>query len=120
MYVITHIEYNMVSDWTEGKRTFQRGEGVNRFGHNVLLAGLELLYILSLLALFFKLVAAFLHLLLFLICLQDKREKYIVLCIIETLLIANYGLLRISSQLIFLIHVFTFNSYLLNRLFFSF
>lgn len=57
----------------EGKRTFQRGEGVNWLGHNVLLAGLEPLHTLSLLALFFKLVAAFLHLLLFLISLQDSR-----------------------------------------------
>lgn len=67
----------MISDWTGRLRTFQRGEGVDWFGHNVLLASLEPLHILSLLALLFKLVTAFLRLLLFLISLQEKIENYI-------------------------------------------
>lgn len=66
----------MMPDRTKRKHTFQRGEGVDWFGHNILLAGLEPLHTLSLLALLFKLVAAFLCLLLFLISLQGKREKY--------------------------------------------
>lgn len=65
-------------DWSKRRGTFQRGERVDRLGHNVLLAGLKLLHALSLLALFLKLVAAFLHLLLFLISLQEKIEDYLI------------------------------------------